>query len=193
MNCQINILPDAGKNLSFKELIILRVQKKIKYIQQTIKKIFIDPHIIIRKSKSLLGIKDVSFPKKPKANQEYPVGSHILSLRPGEVVRVKPLSEIEITLDEKGRYDGLAYMKTAMDKYCGGTYIVKKCVNLFFDERRQKLLKVRDVVILDGVYCETPKSSLQEWAGCDRTCFLFWKEAWLERVGSEKNGSDRAK
>lgn len=192
MNCQINILSDAGKDLSFKELILLRVQKKIRYIQQTIKKIFFDPHLIIRKSKSLFGFKDVSFPKKEKANQKYPGPSHTLGLRPGEVVRVKPLREIELTLDEKGRYDGLAFMKAAMEKYCGGTYRVKKRVNLFFDERRQKLLKLRDVVILDTVYCETPKNNIQGWAGCDRTCFLFWKEAWLERAGSEKAGDDQA-
>jgi len=115
------------------------------------------------------------------------------SIKPGEVVRIKPLNEIENTLDEKGRYDGLAYMKTAMDKYCGSTHMVKKRVNLFFDERRQRLLRLRDVVILDEVYCEIPKNSPLEWAGCDRTCFLFWKEAWLERVHPEKARSDRAK
>ena len=42
--------------------------------------------------------------------------------------------------------------------------------------------KVRDVVMLDGVYCESAPYDRQDWAGCDRTCFLFWKEAWLERV-----------
>jgi hypothetical protein len=51
------------------------------------------------------------------------------------------------------------------------------------------MLKLRDVVILDGVYCESEGSSNEAWAGCDRTCFLFWKEAWLERAERPDGGA----
>jgi hypothetical protein len=88
-------------------------------------------------------------------------------------------------LDEEGRTDGLGFMTSAMRKYCGGIYTVRKRIRLFFDERRREMLKARNVVILDGVYCESPPDDTEDWAGCDRTCFLFWKEAWLERVPDE--------
>jgi|GEM_PF-5171068 len=80
MNCQISILYEAGKNLTFKEFVILRVQKKLKHAQQAIKKIFFDPHIIIRKAKSLFGFEAGSSLKKARIKQKYPEGSPILSL-----------------------------------------------------------------------------------------------------------------
>jgi hypothetical protein len=75
-------------------------------------------------------------------------------------------------------------MGTAMDKYCGGTYEVFKRIELFFDERSQRMLKLSNVVILKDVYCDTQLNPDYDWSGCQRMCFLFWKEAWLERVGS---------
>jgi hypothetical protein len=44
------------------------------------------------------------------------------------------------------------------------------------------MLRVRDVVILDEVFCQPPREIESDYAGCDRSCFLFWKEDWLERV-----------
>jgi hypothetical protein len=32
-------------------------------------------------------------------------------------------------------------------------------------------------VLLDGVMCDGT-----EHGGCDRSCFLFWREEWLKRV-----------
>jgi len=98
------------------------------------------------------------------------------------MVRVKPWNKIKETLNEKGQCEGLSYLKPVMDKYCGGVYRVRKRVNLFFDERRWRLSKLQNVVILDGVFCESRPDGGEDWSGCDRTCFLFWKEAWLERV-----------
>jgi len=110
-----------------------------------------------------------------------------LGLKEGERVRVKLLEEIRDTLDGEGRCGGLGFMDVEMKKYCGGIYTVRKQVNLFFDERRWRMLKVRDVVILDGVFCELPAKAAEDWGGCDRTCFLFWKEPWLERVKPEED------
>ena len=71
-----------------------------------------------------------------------------------------------------------------MADHCGQEYVVGKRVRRFFDERTRRLLKLRNVVILDGVYCEPPRGDFHDYAGCDRTCFFFWKEAWLERVAA---------
>ncbi|MHB8878264.1 MAG: hypothetical protein ACYC8T_31600 [Myxococcaceae bacterium] len=104
-----------------------------------------------------------------------------LDLRPGERIRVRSREEIRATLDSDGRFQGLAYVP-AMDRYCQRTFVVRKRIGFFFDERTRRLLKPKDVVILDGSFCEPALSSHVDYGGCDRSCFLFWKEAWLERL-----------
>ena len=111
-----------------------------------------------------------------------------LGLSPGDSVRIKSREEILATLDEEGRCEGLGYMSSEQDRYCGGTYKVLKRVELFFDERTQKMLKVKNTVLLDKVYCEPELHGDPRIAGCQRMCFLFWKEAWLERVDAEAKG-----
>ncbi|MBI2565760.1 MAG: hypothetical protein HYV63_01840 [Candidatus Schekmanbacteria bacterium] len=103
-----------------------------------------------------------------------------LGLTPGEHVRVKTKAQILATLDAAGRYRGLAYVPP-MDRYCGTVRTVRKRVDRFFDERTRRMLRLRDVVILDEAICETAETSFEDFAGCNRTCFLFWSEAWLER------------
>jgi hypothetical protein len=76
-------------------------------------------------------------------------------------------------------------MASDMGRFCGGIYTVRKRIDRYFDERTRRMLKLRNVVILDGVYCEPPSSGPHDYAGCTRSCFLFWKEAWLERVSSQ--------
>lgn len=104
-----------------------------------------------------------------------------LDLRPGEKVRVKSHDEILETLNADGKFQGLSYTP-AMRKYCGGTYTVLKRVNLVFDERRWKLSNIRHVVLLEEVYCDGAGGPGKDWDGCDRTCFIWWKEGWLERA-----------
>jgi hypothetical protein len=37
---------------------------------------------------------------------------------------------------------------------------------------------MKNTVLLDGAICDG-------WGGkCDRSCFFFWREAWLRRVES---------
>ncbi|MFC1634596.1 hypothetical protein ACFL5Z_07110 [Planctomycetota bacterium] len=105
-----------------------------------------------------------------------------LGLEPGDRVRVKSEARIRATLDNHSRCEGLGYMAGTMDRYCGSTYTVLKRVDLFFDERTQQMLKLKNTVILDRVYCEPAPYTEEHFAGCKRMCFLFWEEAWLERV-----------
>jgi len=110
------------------------------------------------------------------------VPSQLLGLNSGEIVRVKALAEIERSLDGDSRFDGLYFVRPVMSRFCGGVFPVKRRIGRFFDEGRQRMVRIRDVVILDGVYCEKPADGEEPSSGCDRMCFLFWKEAWLERV-----------
>ncbi len=95
----------------------------------------------------------------------------------GEVVRVRSREEILATLDPFKELKGCAFLP-AMYQYCGTEQRVFRSMQHFMDERDYKLKKVRGVILLENVICNgTPA-----FGECDRCCFLFWREEWLERV-----------
>ena len=101
-----------------------------------------------------------------------------LDLRPGEIVEVRTREEISATLDGTGRNNGLVFMPE-MYKYCGKRFRVYKRVERMLIEGTGELRRMKNTVLLDGLICDG-------WNGaCDRSCFYFWREAWLRRA----NGS----
>ncbi len=104
-----------------------------------------------------------------------------LHLKSGEKVRVKSVEEIRNTLDKNNKFHRLAFTPV-MWKFCGNTYTVLKKMEKVFDERKWKLSKVKNMILLDGVYCDGAGGIDKIWDGCDRTCFIWWKEGWLERI-----------
>ncbi|NLP09876.1 hypothetical protein GX408_05705 [bacterium] len=104
-----------------------------------------------------------------------------LDLQPGEKVRVKTVDEIQQTLDQSGKFEGLAFTP-AQKKYCGGEYMVLKRLEKAFNEGTWRMFKVKNTVLLDDVVCDGRGGLGCDWDGCDRHCLLWWKEVWLERV-----------
>lgn len=102
----------------------------------------------------------------------------ILGLRPGELVEVRPIEEIRSTLNEKSQRYGLTFTPEMM-KHCGRRYRVYKRLEYVFDEYKHTQRRLRNTVLLEGVVC------VGEGIGCDRSCFLYWREAWLRRLESE--------
>ncbi len=96
----------------------------------------------------------------------------------GDLVTVRSIEEIRRTLNEKNECDGLKFMRP-MEAYCGRTYRVMKRVRYIVDDRDHVVRKIRNTVLLEGVMCE---GNLYGREGCDRSCFFFWKEAWLRRA-----------
>ena len=177
-DCQLQSGAGAATELSFKDKLSVR------YCVRAIKTVIADPLVLKRKLESMAAARRTppeSAPLTP-APQTAAHAEWILNLKPGERVRVKSLQEIKATLDEDNRCERMAYLPATMNKFCGGTYTVRKRIGRFFDEREWRLMKLKNVVILDGVHCEPPLNAEGGPAGCDRTCFLFWKEAWLERA-----------
>lgn len=176
MDCQLEDLPEAGSHLSLAE-------RAIRYVARKAISVATNPGAVMgtlrgrHRRTSRIGPPDGGVRR----------GSH---LYPGDLVRVKGLADITATLDAEDRFEGLAFMVGIMDRYCGGQFRVKKRVDRFFDERGRRMAKLRDVVILDDVFCEPPLDSTSPWAGCARTCFLFWKEVWLERVSEADTTPD---
>lgn len=97
-----------------------------------------------------------------------------LHLQRGELVQVRSEQEIRETLDEHGRHRGLLWMP-GMARFCGKTYRVHKRVETIMLESTGELRKIRNTVLLENVMCE-------DLYGCDRSCFHYWREAWLRRV-----------
>lgn len=101
------------------------------------------------------------------------------TLKPGDLVRVRTFEEIKNTLDENGRYKGGMLFIDEMKDFCGKTYRVLKRVNKLFDALPWKMKKSDEIVILDDVFCH----GYGPYKECDRSCFFFWKEAWLKKIG----------
>jgi hypothetical protein len=175
MDCQLRELPIAGEELSPSDRLQDRAHRGLHYLLRNARRVVAEPTVLIDKARLLRR------PPPPPSEARVPVRPPPLGLQAGERVRVKSLEDIRATLDENGRCEGLAFM-SIQGRFCGGEYTVHKRIERFFDERTRRMLKVKNMVILDDVYCEPPREGYQDYAGCDRTCFMFWKEAWLERA-----------
>jgi len=190
--CQLQSLADASIELSFSEKISRSIRLHWSYLLKRLTRERVTKSIQRRWS-SLRARVGLAAGKKPTtglpcaadrigdSTPDSKSSLHILNLQPGELVRVKSFEEIKNTLDSEGKFQGL-YYTTAMDKYCGKTLAVFKRVDLAFDERRWKLSKIKNVVLLTGAYCDGNVGADKEWDGCDRSCFIWWKEGWLERI-----------
>lgn len=95
----------------------------------------------------------------------------------GDWVHVKSREEIEETLDRWKEFKGCAFLEY-MSQYCGTDQRVLQPLERFLDERDYKVKKCRGVVLLENVICRgTPV-----FGRCDRCCYLFWREEWLEKI-----------
>lgn len=105
--------------------------------------------------------------------------------RRGDLVEVRPWSEITQTLDGARTLDGLPFMPEML-AFCGRRFrVYNHVVQAVIDgaslshyaESYVREFRHDDVVLLEGLRC-----SGQNHDGCQRACMLFWKEAWLKRV-----------
>lgn len=97
----------------------------------------------------------------------------------GELVKVRSHEEILSTLGPFKELKGCAFLPS-MAKYCGTQQRVLRSMRNFMDERDYKLKKVRGVILLENVICNGNAT----FGECDRCCFLFWREEWLEKIAS---------
>ncbi len=112
--------------------------------------------------------------KAPAAN-----ASDITSLRfnPGDKVLVRPKDQIQATLDGRNELKGCSFL-AEMGQYCGTIQRVLKPVRRFVDERESRVKSMNGVYLLEGVMCQ----GFELYGKCDRSCFYYWREEWLEKV-----------
>lgn len=103
--------------------------------------------------------------------------SAALGLKAGDWVEVRPAKEILATLDERGKLKGLSF-NAEMTEFCGRRFRVYKKLDKIILEATGELRKVKNpTVLLEGVFCDGAAHG-----GCDKSCFCFWREAWLKKV-----------
>jgi hypothetical protein len=106
-------------------------------------------------------------------------------LMAGEAVRVRPREEIEATLDHWRSLKGCAFLEE-MAVYCGTTQRILKRVERFIDERDYRIKRASGIILLEGLIC----SGTSTTGRCDRACYYFWREEWLQRTSDPDGGRD---
>ncbi len=106
----------------------------------------------------------------------------ILSLQPGELVRVKSYQDILATLDRNSKNRGL-WFDAEMVQYCGNTYPVARRVTRILDEKTGKMLEFSNpCIVLQDLVCRAMKTKYRLF--CPRSIPIYWREIWLERVAA---------
>jgi hypothetical protein len=101
-------------------------------------------------------------------------------LEAGDFVRVRNKDEILATLNLWRQLKNCTFMPE-QEEYCGSRQRVLKRLERFVDERDYRVKKVSGIVLLEGLNCQ----GTSDYGHCDRACFYFWREEWLEKICDE--------
>ena len=103
-----------------------------------------------------------------------------LDLKIGELVEVRPPSEILASLDERGRLDALPFMPEML-QFAGKQFRVSKRAFKTCDQvKNSGMYRMERTVHLEGLRCDGSAHG-----GCQAGCLIFWKEGWLKRAGAD--------
>lgn len=108
-----------------------------------------------------------------------------LDLQPGELVEVKSKEEIIPTLRPNNKNRGMLF-DVEMLPYCGRRARVLRRVERIIDETSGKMLKLRDCLVLEDVYCQSLYHRF-----CPRAIYPFWREVWLRRLENPEVSASR--
>lgn len=114
------------------------------------------------------------FERKDQVLVEQKTMDHLVA---GDLVRVRSQQEIEEVLDNWKETRFCGFMDGMWD-YCNTIQIVKQPVKRFVHERTYQVKRARGIVLLENVFC----TGTIYYGKCDRSCYFFWREEWLEKV-----------
>jgi len=107
-----------------------------------------------------------------------------LNLEPGELVRIKPHKEILDTVNLDLMNRGMGFHPELVE-FCGKTFHVQSRVSKIINEKTGHLMELKNpCIVLDGVRCT---GFYTKPMFCSRNSLPYWREIWLERVGSEES------
>ena len=116
----------------------------------------------------------------PKPSPAVATPAALSHLQAGDLVRVKSQVEIAATLNNWRQLKGCTFMPE-MALFCGTTQRVLKPMQRFVDERDLRAKKCSGIVLLEAAICQ----GTADFGPCDRSCFLFWREEWLEPISDD--------
>lgn len=163
LNCQMTCLPDLAQPAGMVDELL--------YIYRRLKR-FTRRRLNYLKYRLLSSPESAKVISTNKVEPEQPI-------MPGDWVKVRSRKEIQLTLNEWNSLKGCIFL-AEMGHYCGTTWQVYKRVEHFLDERDYRMKRCRGIVFLKGVICE----GTIDFGKCDRSCFFFWREEWLEKLDS---------
>ena len=100
-----------------------------------------------------------------------------VGLRIGELVEVRSVDELLATLDERGRMEALPFMPEML-KFAGKQFrVYRRAIKACDTANWTGMHRMHDAVHLEGLRCDGSAHG-----GCQASCLLYWKEAWLRRV-----------
>jgi CelD/BcsL family acetyltransferase involved in cellulose biosynthesis len=108
------------------------------------------------------------------------------NLWPGDIVRVRQLTDILGTLDDRGSCRGCGFT-APMTRFCGREFPVLKEVERHFDHARGSMLTSKGVYLLEEACCDG--SAFPAAGGCDRSCLHLWRREWLEPVTTRESAA----
>jgi hypothetical protein len=97
----------------------------------------------------------------------------------GDWVEILSKEEILKTLDENGQLDGMPFMPE-MFAFCGKQFQVYKRAHKTCDT----VFPVRARRVHHAIHLDT-RCDGSAHGGCQASCLLFWKEAWLKPLGKD--------
>ncbi len=102
-----------------------------------------------------------------------------IGLQPGDLVEVRSAEEMLATLDSSGRLKGMALMPQMLG-YAGQRFKVYKKMERILIENTGEIRRLKNTVLLEGNMCDGYQGA------CDKSCFYFWREAWLRKVDANE-------
>ena len=109
-------------------------------------------------------------------------------LEPGQLLKIRPLHEIESQLDERNKTRGLYFDRAEMAPYCGRSTRVLSRVTRFIDEASGEMVELKsDCYVLEGVVCSGVCSS-GRWF-CPRAISSWWRGSWLTEIETETSSA----
>lgn len=106
-------------------------------------------------------------------------------LRPGDVVEVRSAAEILATMDSDAAVEGMPFMPE-MARYVGRRFTITRRVDKICDTIASTgSRRMPATVYLDDLRCDGSGHG-----GCQASCKLYWKDAWLRRVDHQPAVSD---
>ena len=100
--------------------------------------------------------------------------------REGDVVRIRSKSDVLSSVDTHNRFLESLFVDQILD-YCGKQFKVYKILYHYFDEHKYRMFKVIEpLYMLDGLICYGEDEMFE--VKCNRSCYLFLHETWLEKV-----------